>query len=140
MGGTTQNSPLPMNQDAFAEDIKPNLTDQGIWQPLAEESAGAYAAFTAYLELGPDATLPQVAERVGRTPQAIRHLSWRHNWLERAAAYRQHVANASLLATQQERAKQAELSQMREVIFRQQMWEASQSLIMACRHSLNHFL
>jgi len=129
-----------MSEELSSEDVKPDLSSKGIWQPLPQESPGSYTAFTTYLELGPDSTLEDVAEKTGRSLHAIRHLSARHHWMERAAAYRQHFSNTTLAAAQRERAKQAELSQMRDHIFRQQLWEASQSLLMACRKSLNKLL
>jgi hypothetical protein len=129
-----------MSEELSSEDIKSDLSPKGIWQRLPQESPGSYAAFTTYLELGPDSTLEEVAEKTGRSARSVRHLSWRHHWMERAAAYRQHFSNTTLAAAQRERAKQAELSQMRDHIFRQQMWETSQSIMMACRRSLNKLL
>ena len=122
-----------MNHD---EDPKLDLSAQGIWQRLASESVTSYTAFCAYLELGADATLQQVADQSGKSLDAVCKLSARHHWMERAAAYRQHVDTA-LVAAQRERAKQAEFSHMRDYIFRRGVREASQNLLMTCRQALN---
>jgi hypothetical protein len=120
-----------MNQDISDDNPQPDLSAKGVWQRLPQESQGAYSAFATFLELGPDVTLREVAEKLGRTFDAVRHLSRRYHWMERAAAYRQHFSNASLLAAESQHAKQAELLRMRDRFFRQQLWETSQTLLIA---------
>src|SRR6476619_2218457 len=93
------------------EEPTPDLSANGIWQRLPRESGDSYSAFCAYLELGPDSTLQQVADKIGRSLEAVRHLSSRHHWMDRAAAYRQHVSHTFLAAANRQRARQTELSQ-----------------------------
>jgi hypothetical protein len=129
-----------MNPEPSDENLKPDLTAKGIWQRLPHESANAYAAFTTYLELGPDATLPQVAEKVGRTLEAIRHLSSRYNWLERAASWRQHFAIISMAAVERAAEKQAQLWSLRQELFQELQWEATQQLLTLSRQLRNKSL
>src|SRR5436190_13300907 len=95
-----------------------DLSAKGIWQPLPNETPGSYAAFAKYLDLGLDASLQQVADATGKSLTAICALSARHHWMDRAAAYRQHVSHTFLAAANRQRARQTELSQLRDEIFR----------------------
>src|SRR3954451_22677688 len=88
------------------EEATLDLSAQGVWQPLPNETAHSYGAFTRYLELGLDATLQQVAQVTGRSLSSLCALSARHHWIERATAYRQHVAHTFLVQANRERAKQ----------------------------------
>ena len=122
------------------EDAPLDLSGNGIWQRLPNESPGSYAAFADYLELGAQSTLEELADKIGRSPQSVRHLSWRHNWMDRAAAYRQHVSQTHLASVQRERARQTELSQMRDQIFRQELWEQRQTIRAVIRKGFNALL
>ena len=117
-----------------------DVSAPGVWQPLPNETSYAYSLFCAYLELGAEGTLQQVADDSKKSLSAVCNLSARHHWMERAIAYRQHVSHAFLVATNRERAKQTELCQMRDQIHRQQMWEDSQALRAYCRKSLANLL
>lgn len=60
------------------------------WQQLPEETAKAYAAFTAYLGLGIDRSLAKVRESCGEVSVSLRRLeqlSAQHDWVRRAKAY-----------------------------------------------------
>src|SRR6478752_1177360 len=98
---------------------------------LNQEDIGldlSYTIFCCYLELGIEASLQEVAEKTGKSYNSVCHLSARNHWMERAAAYRQHVSHAFLTAAYRQRAKQTELSQMRDQILRQSFWEDGQLL------------
>src|SRR4051812_47457528 len=84
-----------MNSDPTHEDLKLDLSAPGMWQRLPGESVNSCAAFCAYLELGPDATLQRLSDQSGKSLDVVCQLSARHHWMERAAAYRQHLANAT---------------------------------------------
>lgn len=117
-------------------DPQPDVSSPGIWQQLSTESSFAYTAFTTFLRIGSDASLKDVAEKLGRTYAAVALLSSRHHWAERAAAWRQHVANASLGAIKQATIKNHELWALRQQILREQEWERSQQLGALCREAL----
>jgi len=126
-----------MKAELATEDAPLDISGNGIWQRLPNESPGSYAAFAAYLELGVESTLLDVADKTGRSLRSIGHLSWRHNWMDRAAAYRQHVSQTHLASVQRQRARQTELSQMRDEIFRQELWEQRQAIRSVIRKGLN---
>src|SRR4051812_28916338 len=113
-----------------------DLSGPGPWQPLPNEATHSYSAFTKYLELGLDATLEQVAQVTGRSLSSVCGLSARHHWMDRAAAYRQHASQLYMAAVQRERARQTELAQMRDQLFRQEMWEDHQTLRAICREAI----
>ena len=129
-----------MSTQIVPDDLAPDLSAKGIWQPLPRESSHAHAAFTLYLELGPDASLRQVAEKTGKSLDAICQLSSRHQWMERAAAYRHHVSQTSLAAIEHDRAKQAQLWRTRINVFREHQWEALQRMMIIHRQAGNHLL
>ena len=122
------------------EEAAPDLSSKGVWQQLPTESIAAHAAFTAFLALGPTATLPQVAERIGRSVEAVRKLSSRHYWIERAAAWRQHNSTIALQELHQEEVKSVKLAAQRRRILQQQEWERSQQLAMVSSTLLNQLL
>jgi hypothetical protein len=128
-----------MKPEVNTEETPLDLAGNGIWQRLPGESPQSYSAFAAYLELG-DASLNEVAEHTGRSHRSVRHLSWRHNWMDRAAAYRQHVSQTYLATMQQERVRQTELAQMRDQLFRQELWEQRQTIRAVIRKGLHSLL
>jgi hypothetical protein len=74
-----------MNTELAHKKPSLDLTANGILQRLRGESPKSYATFFAYLELGVDSTLQEMGEKSGRTLPAVRLLSRRHHWMERAA-------------------------------------------------------
>jgi hypothetical protein len=119
-----------MNPELIDQEPQLDLSAKGPWQRSPGETAHSYAAFTKYLELGPEATLQQVADDLGKSLPAVCSLSARHYWMERAAAYRQQASQGFLAALEQDRVKQAELWRARVQIFREQQWEALQRMIL----------
>jgi hypothetical protein len=116
---------------------KPDLSAQGIWQRLAGESAASHTAFCASLELGPDATLQVVANQTGRTLTAIRHLSSRYSWRERAAAWRQHTASIAFAAMETQTVQNEKLWAHRREALRELQWEDSEKLRELYHNGLN---
>jgi hypothetical protein len=57
------------------------------WERRGDESAQAYRAFRAYLELGPDRALRSVAEAVSCHLSLIKRWSAKHEWRLRATAW-----------------------------------------------------
>jgi hypothetical protein len=111
-------------------------TEKGIWQRLPQESPASFDAFFAYLELGPDADLSDVAQKTGKTYGAIKNLSWRYQWLERAAAWRQHLSSLWAAGFQRTAAQTAELWARRQAIARQQEWERYQQLLLLVNEAM----
>src|SRR3954453_10507881 len=125
-----------MTTPLTSEEPNLDLAGPGPWQPLPNEATHSYTAFTKYLELGLDATLEQVAQVRGRSLSSVCGLSARHHWMDRAAAYRQHASQLYMAAVQRERARQTELAQMRDQLFRQEVREDHQTLRAICREAI----
>lgn len=57
-----------------------------------DESAKAFAAFSEYLNLGPQRSLENVGRRLGKSKALMERWSKRHNWVARVEAHQQHWA------------------------------------------------
>ena len=60
------------------------------WQQRKREPAPAYARFTAYLQLGPERSLKQIASTEGVSVARLKQLSSQWGWPVRAAAWDRH--------------------------------------------------
>lgn len=98
------------------------------WETLPRESTQAFAAFRAYLELGPGRSIPAAARVVGKSKQLLWGWSAQHRWVERAKAWDAHLA----------RQRDEDLAQEREATRRRQWQDAdrAQKLSMAKVSSL----
>ncbi len=122
---TEMPEPLPPPEDTGADPAPP---PRDLWDRQPGESSAAFALFTQFLELGADSTLADLAEKTGRTLTSIRHMSGRHNWTERAAAWRQHLAHAAHEAREQVARDEALLWSSRSKLARELAWELGLSL------------
>lgn len=57
-----------------------------------DESAKAFAAFSEYLNMGPQRSLEAVSRKVGKSKALMERWSKRHNWVSRVEAHQQHWA------------------------------------------------
>ena len=57
------------------------------WERQQGESAQAFEAFSAYLELGPDRSIRAVGQKLDKSRQQIGKWSSRWRWQERIRAY-----------------------------------------------------
>lgn len=55
-----------------------------------DESAKAFAAFSEYLNMGPQRSLEAVGRKVGKSKALMERWSKRHNWVSRVEAHQQH--------------------------------------------------
>lgn len=62
------------------------------WEPLLREGGEAFAAFRAYLELGPGRSIPAAARVVGKSKQLLWGWSARYQWVQRAKSWDAHMA------------------------------------------------
>lgn len=62
------------------------------WGRLPKETTPAYEAFRAYLEMGPERSLELVARDFAKTTRLMKYWSSTHKWVERAAAWDDHLA------------------------------------------------
>ena len=68
------------------------------FEPLPREGAKAFAAFRAYLDLGPQRSLAAVAAKLGKSKVMMERWSRRHDWTGRVVAHAAHLAEIERLA------------------------------------------
>jgi hypothetical protein len=73
--------------DTLGDDPAQGAGTAAAWERRGEESAPAYRAFRAYLELGPDRALRPVAEAAGCHLSLIKRWSAKHDWRLRVRAW-----------------------------------------------------
>jgi hypothetical protein len=101
---------------------------QAIWHRQRREGAQAFRAFEAYLDLGPDRSLKAVAQRCTKSISIMRRWSARWEWMNRAAAYDEHVRIVEEQARQRERARHAAEMERRKIAVQDEAWEMFQKL------------
>lgn len=103
---------------------------QTIWHRLPGESAKAHRAFEQYCDLGPDRSLKAVVQECIESVSIslLRRWSARWGWVNRAAAYDEHVRIVEEQARQQERAHHAAEMERRKIEVQDEAWEMFQKL------------
>ena len=113
LGGGADAATVTQLREALLDpvDLPPVATEDETdpWDQRPGEPPGAYAAFLAYLKLGPDRSLEGAAERVGLSKSRVRHLSSRWEWGSRAASWEVEAARRQFQALARE--EQAALEQ-----------------------------
>lgn len=104
-----------------------------------KESAKAFAAFTAYLNLGPERSLVTVGQKLGKSGALVERWSSRWQWAERVRAHAEHLARVEREATEAvARGKSAEWLTRREE-HKQTEWALRGELVEAGRRVLANF-
>ena len=98
------------------------------------ESQRAFAAFRAYLELGPERSLAGVAKQVGKGKRQMEKWSRRWSWGERITAYGSHMAELERRAIEDQAVAQGvEWAKMTEPVRREAWLEAERAIAMVRR-------
>jgi len=63
-----------------------------MFEQKPDESVKAFAAFTEYLNMGPQRSLESVGRRLGKSKALMERWSKRHQWVARVEAHNQHWA------------------------------------------------
>src|SRR5690349_14258742 len=71
-----------------------------VFEQQSKESAKAFAAFRAYLELGPERSLAAVGQKLGKSKVMMERWSRKFDWSVRVQAYAAHLAEMERLAIQ----------------------------------------
>jgi|DewCreStandDraft_4_1066084.scaffolds.fasta_scaffold103642_3 hypothetical protein len=111
-----------------------------MFEQLPRESSKAFAAFTAYLELGPQRSLAAVSQKLAKALPTIKDWSAKFEWPARVAAHTAHMASVERAAQETElRAKAAEWLQ-RQIDLKEREWEMHEKCIAAARRALTAFM
>ena len=73
-----------------------------IWLRLGNESAAAYSAFVVYREQTPPRSIRKAARALARGQRTLEEWSSKYEWVERAAAYTDHLDQLVLIAQEEE--------------------------------------
>lgn len=106
------------------------------FQQQPGESAKAFEALQAYLDLGPARSLAAVARQLDKTPALIERWSAQHAWTERVQAHTEHLSRVEREAQEATvREKAAEWAKRAQEL-KEQEWEVSRALIAKARQLL----
>ena len=109
------------------------------FEQLPKESTKAFAAFSVYLNLGPERSLRVVGEKLGKSEGLIERWSSKFDWSSRVQAQEAHLAAVEREATEvMTRTKAAQWLTKRED-HRDEEWELRSELIVAGRAVLEKF-
>lgn len=96
---------------------------------LEGESAPAYAARLAYLEMGGERSVAKVARKLSKSKTLINRWSGRYEWVDHARRYDEAWAAVAMMAQHEAERKEAEKWAARRQEQREREWDASQALL-----------
>ena len=110
------------------------------FEQLPKESAKAFAAFSEYLNLGPERSLAAVARKLAKSKQLLKRWSARYDWPARVHAQAAHFAIIEREATEAvARGKSAEWLTRQERV-RDREWALHEKAIAAAEKALDAFM
>ena len=110
------------------------------FEQLPKESAKAFAAFTAYLNLGPERSVATVGEQLGKSGSLLERWAKRFDWTARAHAHAAHLAAVEREAAEAlARGKAAEWLK-RQTALRETEWRMHEKCIAAAERGLKAFM
>ena len=110
------------------------------FEQLSKESAKAFAAFSTYLNLGPERSLAMVAQKLHKSVTMLGRWSAKFDWPARVAAHAAHLAAVEREATEAvARLKSAEWLKRQEQI-REREWAMHEKALAAAERGLKAFM
>ena len=104
------------------------------------ESAKAFAAFSLYLNMGPERSLEAVGRKLGKSGGLVQRWSSRWRWAERVDAHAAHLASVEREAIEvAARGKAAEWAKRQDEV-RQREWEMHERCIGAAKKAFEAFM
>src|ERR1035437_4069939 len=122
-----------------AEPPAPMKPNQLMFEQQPRESAKAFAAFSLYLNLGPQRSTAAVANKLAKSEQLIRRWSAKFAWTDRVAAHGAHLAIIEREAVEAVARGNAAEWEERETELREQEWALRGELHEACMKVLSKF-
>lgn len=104
------------------------------------ESAKAFAAFSLYLNLGPQRSTAEVAKKLAKSEQLIRRWSAKFAWTDRVAAHGAHVAIIEREAVEAVARSKAAEWEKRETQLRETEWAMHERAIAAAKRGLDAYM
>jgi len=104
------------------------------------ESAKAFAAFSLYLNLGPQRSTAAVAKKLAKSEQLIRRWSAKFAWTDRVAAHGAHLAIIEREAVEAVARSKAAEWEKRETQLRETEWTMHERAIAAAKRGLDAYM
>lgn len=104
------------------------------------ESAKAFAAFSLYLNLGPQRSTAAVANKLAKSEQLIRRWSAKFGWTDRVAAHGAHLAVIEREAVEAVARSKAAEWEKRETQLRETEWSMHEAAIAAAKRGLAAYM
>jgi len=104
-----------------------------LFEQQPKESAKAFSAFSAYLNMGPERSTQAVAKALAKSEQLVRRWSARWNWVERVQAQGAYIAAVVARGKAVEWAK-------RQQELREREWEMHERCIAAAKRGLDAYM
>ena len=104
------------------------------------ESAKAFAAFSLYLNLGPQRSTAEVAKKLAKSEQLIRRWSAKFAWTDRVAAHGAHLAIIEREAVEAVARSKAAEWEKRETQLRETEWAMHERAIAAAKRGLDAYM
>jgi hypothetical protein len=109
------------------------------FEQLPKESAKAFAAFSLYLNMGPERSMAEVGKRLGKSEGLIERWSAKYDWGARVQAHSAYLALVERQATEAAlRGKAAEWL-TRQSEHREEEWKIRSELVEAGREALRRW-
>jgi hypothetical protein len=126
--------------DEGAQEGGGELVVEELWRRQPGESEYGFQMFQEYLGLGAEGTYEMLAEKKGKTLEAVSKLGYRHHWLERAAAWREHLESLERGSIERVTQAHAMLQARRAARFKELEWNTTEKLVMVVEQALDAFL
>ena len=110
------------------------------FEQLPKESAKAFAAFSVYLNLGPERSLRAVGEKLGKSEGLIERWSSKFDWSSRVQAQEAHLAAVEREATEVTTRGKATEWLKRQQELREREWMMHEKCIAAAERALASFM
>ena len=111
-----------------------------IFEQLPKESAKAFAAFSAYLGMGPERSIAAVGRQLGKSGTLLERWSKRFDWPARLQAHADHFAGVEREATEAVARGKANVWLIRQQLLREREWDMHEKCILAAERGLKAFM
>ena len=111
-----------------------------MFEQQPRESAKAFAAFSLYLNLGPERSTAAVASKLAKSEQLIRRWSAKFGWTDRVAAYAAHLAVVEREAIEATVRGRAAIWESREQALKETEWAMHERAIAAAKRGLDEYM
>lgn len=116
-----------------------DLVMANIFEQQPKESAKAFAAFSVYLNLGPERSLETVAQKITKSSRLLKKWSVRWKWGERVEAHAAYLAGVEREASEVlVRGLAAERVKRQQALLEEE-WSVHEECIRAAREALKRF-